>query len=60
MSDNEFHYEFESDAGFMRFLREHEPDWPDWWECEYSGNLLNMYDAYRAGKDQGARGADGT
>lgn len=50
MTDNEFHYEFESDEGFMRFLRDLDPERPDWWECEYSGNLRNMYAAYQAGK----------
>lgn len=60
MSDTEHHYEFESDEGFMRFLREYDPSDPDWWHSEYSGNLKGMYDAYNAGKNQGARGADGT
>jgi hypothetical protein len=56
----EFHYEFESDEWFMKFLRELRPENPDWWESEYSGNLRNMYAAYQAGKDQAGRGADGT
>lgn len=48
------HYEFESDEGFMKFLREMEPDWPDWWETEYSGHLRNMYKAYLCGMKNGA------
>jgi hypothetical protein len=60
MAESEFHYEFESDEGFMKFLREYEPNDPDWWHSEYSGNLRGMYAAYQAGKNQGERGADGT
>lgn len=44
----------------MKFLREFNPDWPDWWECEYGGKLEAMYAAYQAGKNQALRGADGT
>lgn len=50
MSSEELHHEFEKDENFMRFLRELEPDWPDWWETEYSGHLKGMYRAYIQGK----------
>lgn len=50
----EFHYDFEGDEKFMKFLRESEPDWPDWWESEYSGHLKGMYQAYLQGKMDGA------
>lgn len=54
MAATEFHYEFEKDEGFMRFLREFNPDWPEWWECEYSGDLKGMYQAYLCGMKDGA------
>jgi hypothetical protein len=47
---NEFHYEFESDEGFMKWLE----SYTDNWESEYSGNLRAMYQAYLRGMMNGA------
>ena len=40
-----------ADEDFMAWLKEYAPDW----ECEYSGNLLGMHDAFRAGAARAAR-----
>lgn len=35
-----------ADIDFMKWLNKYLPDY----ECEYSGNLVRMYDAFCAGK----------
>jgi hypothetical protein len=46
MVENEHRYEFESDNEFMKWLLRSTPNW----ECQYSGNLLQLYSAFQAGR----------
>lgn len=38
--------EMYADADFMAWLKQHDTDF----DCAYSGNLLDMFDAFKAGR----------
>jgi hypothetical protein len=45
VNNDDFHYRFETDKGFMEWLTIYNP----LWDCQYSGNLEALYEAYLAG-----------